>query len=129
MNRKSILTVFVLILAFVMSSAAQTKISPSARLLLKKQEVAAHESIGKRASAAEAPRVQLVLTVDARGARQTFVQMRQMGATVLSKLGRQTVVSIPTDCVDDLVALEGVTRTGHRLFPHRDPCQRNRRHH
>ena len=93
-----------------MSSAAQTKISPSARLLLKKQEVAAHESIGKRASAAEAPRVQLVLTVDARGARQTFVQMRQMGATVLSKLGRQTVVSIPTDCVDDLVALEGVTR-------------------
>ena len=110
MNRKCILTVFVLILAFVMSSAAQTKISPSARLLLKKQEVAAHESIGKRASAAEAPRVQLVLTVDARGARQTFVQMRQMGATVLSKLGRQTVVSIPTDCVDDLVALEGVTR-------------------
>ena len=110
MNRKSILTVFVLILAFVMSSAAQTKISPSARLLLKKQEVAAHESIGKRASAAEAPRVQLVLTVDARGARQTFAQMRQMGAAVLSKLGRQTVVSIPTDCVDDLVALEGVTR-------------------
>lgn len=93
-----------------MSSAAQTKISPSARLLLKKQEVAAHESIGKRASAAEAPRVQLVLTVDARGARQTFAQMRQMGAAVLSKLGRQTVVSIPTDCVDDLVALEGVTR-------------------
>ena len=40
----------------------------------------------------------------------TFAQIRETGATVLSKLGHQAVISIPVDNVDALVAIEGVKK-------------------
>ena len=52
----------------------------------------------------------LVVDVDSQDAAGTFAQIREAGATVLSKLGHQAVISIPADNVDDLVAIEGVKR-------------------
>ena len=109
MNRNRLLTIFAFIFAFIMPSAGQTKFSPWAQLALKKQKVAAQEAKGKRTNAKEAPRAQLVLTVDAKDGAQTFAQIRQTGATVLSKLGRQAVVSIPANRVYDLAGIDGVT--------------------
>lgn len=73
---------------------------------MKNQKVTAN---GKRANAADAHRVRLVLTVDEKDAKQTFALIRQTGATILSKLGHQAVVCIPVNRVNDLAAIDGVT--------------------
>lgn len=84
MNRNRFLLTFALIFAFIIPSVGQTKISPWAQLSLK-NKVTAHETNGKRTNMADAPRAQLVLTVDAKDAKQTFAQIRQTGATILLK--------------------------------------------
>ena len=93
-------------------SSAHSKLTPNAQLsLLQKQKTARYDSNGKRVNALDAnPSIRLVVEVDSQDAASTFVQMREAGATVLSKLGHQAVISIPADKVDALVAIKGVTK-------------------
>ncbi len=51
-----------------------------------------------------------MVEVDSQDAASTFAQIREAGATLLSKLGHQAVISIPVEKVDALVAIEGVKR-------------------
>ena len=60
------------------------------------------------------PVIRLVVEVDSKDAASTFAQIRECGGTVLSKLGHQAVISIPTGKVDDLVAIDGVKRVDAR---------------
>ena len=109
MNKNRLLTIFAFIFAFIIPCVGQTKFSPWAHLSLKEQKVTAHETNGKRTNAPDARCAQLVLTVDEKDAKQTFALIRQTGATILSKLGHQAVVCIPTSRVNDLAAIDGVT--------------------
>ena len=92
-------------------SSAHNKLTPNAQLSLLQKLTARYDSNGKKLQALDAdPVITLVVEVDAKGAAGTFAQIRKTGATVLSKLGHQAVISIPADNVDDLVAIEGVNR-------------------
>ena len=92
-------------------SSAHSKLTPNAQLSLLQKQAARYDSNGKRVKALDAnPSIRLVVEVDSQDAASTFVQMREAGATVLSKLGHQAVISIPADKVDALVAIEGVTK-------------------
>ncbi len=90
-------------------SSAHSKLTPSAQLSLLQKQAARYDSNGNRVKALDAnPSIRLVVEVDAQDAAGTFAQMCEEGATVLSKLGHQAVISIPADKVDALVAIEGV---------------------
>ena len=92
-------------------SSAHSKLTPNAQLSLLQKQMARYDSNGKRIRALEAnPSIRLVVEVDSQDAASTFAQIREAGATVLSKLGHQAVISIPADNVDALVAIEGVKR-------------------
>jgi subtilisin family serine protease len=92
-------------------SSAQNKLTPSAQLSLLKKQTAQYNSNGKKIKAIDAsPVIRLVVEVDSKDAASTFAQIRECGGTVLSKLGHQAVISIPTGNVDDLVAIEGVKK-------------------
>ena len=92
-------------------SSAHSKLTPNAQLSLLQKQTARYDSNGKRIKALDAnPSIRFVVEVDAKDAAGTFAQIREAGATVLSKLGHQAVISIPADNVDALVAIEGVKR-------------------
>ena len=92
-------------------SSAHSKLTPNAQLSLLQKQTARYDSNGKRIKALEAnPSIRLVVEVDSQDAASTFAQIREAGATVLSKLGHQAVISIPVEKVDALVAIEGVKR-------------------
>lgn len=92
-------------------SSAHSKLTPNAQLSLLQKQMARYDSNGKRIRALEAnPSIRLVVEVDSQDAASTFAQIREAGATVLSKLGHQAVISIPVEKVDALVAIEGVKR-------------------
>ena len=92
-------------------SSAHNKLTPNAQLSLLQKQTARYDSNGKKLQALDAdPVITLVVEVDAKGAAGTFAQIRETGATVLSKLGHQAVISIPVDNVDALVAIEGVKK-------------------
>ena len=92
-------------------SSAHSKLTPSAHLSLLQKQAVRFDSSGKRVKALDAnPSIRLVVEVDSEDAAGTFAQMREEGATVLSKLGHQAVISIPADKVDALVAIEGVKK-------------------
>ncbi len=92
-------------------SSAHSKLTPNAQLSLLQKLTARYDSNGKKLQALDADSViMLVVDVDSQDAAGTFAQIREAGATVLSKLGHQAVISIPADNVDDLVAIEGVKR-------------------
>ena len=92
-------------------SSAHSKLTPNAQLSLLQKQTARYDSNGKRIRALEAnPSIRLVVEVDSQDATSTFAQIREAGATVLSKLGHQAVISIPVEKVDALVAIEGVKR-------------------
>ena len=92
-------------------SSAHSKLTPNAQLSLLQKQMARYDSNGKRIRALEAnPSIRLVVEVDSQDAASTFAQIREAGATVLSKLGHQAVISIPADNVDALVAIEGVNK-------------------
>ena len=92
-------------------SSAHNKLTPNAQLSLLQKQTARYDSNGKKLQALDAdPVITLVVEVDAKGAAGTFAQIRETGATVLSKLGHQAVISIPADNVDALVAIEGVKK-------------------
>ena len=92
-------------------SSAHSKLTPNAQLSLLQKQMARYDSNGKRIRALEAnPSIRLVVEVDSQDATSTFAQIREAGATVLSKLGHQAVISIPVEKVDALVAIEGVNK-------------------
>ena len=92
-------------------SSAHSKLTPNAQLSLLQKLTARYDSNGKKLQALDADSViMLVVDVDSQDAAGTYAQIREAGATVLSKLGHQAVISIPADNVDDLVAIEGVKR-------------------
>ena len=92
-------------------SSAHNKLTPNAQLSLLQKQAARYDSNGKRVQApGVTPSITLVVEVDAKGAAGTFAKIREAGATVLSKLGHQAVISIPADNIDALVAIEGVKR-------------------
>jgi subtilisin family serine protease len=92
-------------------SSAHSKLTPNAQLSLLPKQAARYDSNGKRVNALDAnPSIRLVVEVDSQDAASTFAQIREAGATVLSKLGHQAVISIPADKVDALVAIEGVNK-------------------
>ena len=92
-------------------SSAHNKLTPNAQLSLLQKLTARYDSNGKKLQALDAdPSITLVVEVESRDAAGTFAQIRETGATVLSKLGHQAVISTPADNVDDLVAIEGVKK-------------------
>ena len=92
-------------------SSAHSKLTPNAQLSLLQKQTARYDSNGKRVKALDAnPSIRLVVEADSQDAANTFALIREAGATVLSKLGHQAVISIPADKVDALVAVEGVKR-------------------
>lgn len=92
-------------------SNAHSKLTPSAQLSLLQKRAAKYDSNGKRLQALDAdPGIRLVVEVDSQDAASTFAKIREAGATVLSKLGHQAVISIPADKVDALVAIKGVKK-------------------
>ena len=92
-------------------SSAHNKLTPNAQLSLLQKQTARYDSNGKKLQALDAdPSITLVVEVESNDAAGTFAQIRETGATVLSKLGHQAVISIPADNVDDLVAIEGVKK-------------------
>ena len=95
--------------AFMLS--AHNKLTSSAQLSLLQKQTVQRDSNGKKIKAIDAsPVIRLVVEVDGKDAASTFAQIRECGGTVLSKLGHQAVISIPTGNVDDLVAIEGVKK-------------------
>ena len=92
-------------------SSAHNKLTPNAQLSLLQKKAARYDSNGKKLQPLNVnPSIRLVVEVDSKDAAGTFAQIREAGGTVLSKLGHQAVISIPTDKVDGLVAIEGVKR-------------------
>lgn len=83
---------------------AASKLTPHARLALFQKQVANKSSHQLNAVGD----IRLVVEVDAREAASTFKQIRELGATVLSKLGHQAVISIPVNRVEHLSAIDGV---------------------
>lgn len=85
---------------------AGSKLTPNARLVLLKQAAnnSSHQVNANNAIA----NIRLVVEIDAQEAASTFEQIRELGGTVLSKLGHQAVISIPVDRVDNLAAIGGV---------------------
>ncbi len=106
-----IILVAVVACSCALMSSAHSKLTPNAQLSLLQKQTARYDSNGKRVKALDAnPSIRLVVEVDSQDVASTFALIREAGATVLSKLGHQAVISIPADKVDALVAIEGVKR-------------------
>ncbi len=112
-----------MVLAICMMAIAQVKLTPQAQLQVIKQK----NKIERKAAKARArgkeyvPTVKeqhmtLVVKVSQEGAAETFAQLKAKGVKVLSKLGRQAVVSVPVDSIDAISRLDGVQRidVGHK---------------
>ena len=106
-----IISIAIIACSCALTSSAHSKLTPSAQLSLLQKQAARFDSNGKIVKALDAnPSIRLVVEVDSQDAASTFAQIREAGATVLSKLGHQAVISIPADKVDGLVAIEGVKK-------------------
>ena len=113
MKNKSLLIALFAIIACscALMSSAHNKLTSSAQLSLMQKQTARFDSNGKKIKAIDTnPVIRLVVEVDSKDAASTFAQIREAGGTVLSKLGHQAVISIPTDKVDGLIAIDGVKR-------------------
>ena len=112
-----------MVLAICMMAIAQVKLTPQAQLQVIKQK----NKIERKAAKARArgkeyvptvkeQRMTLVVKVSQEGAAETFAQLKAKGVKVLSKLGRQAVVSVPVDSIDAISRLDGVQRidVGHK---------------
>ena len=115
-NRSLLIALFAIIAcSCALMSSAHNKLTPSAQLSLLKKQTAQYNSNGKKIKAIDAsPVIRLVVDVDSKDAASTFTKIRECGGAVLSKLGHQAVISIPTGKVDDLVAIDGVKRVDAR---------------
>ncbi len=69
-------------------SSAHSKLTPSAQLSLLQKRTAKYDPNGKKHQALDAnPGIRLVVEVYSEDAASSFAQIREAGATVLSKLG------------------------------------------
>ena len=98
---------------------AQGKITPQAQLSIARQKakVARKMSQAKPQEGIVEPQlIRLVVKVAKDNASTTFDQMKAAGASILSRIGRQTVISIPIDSIDALERIDGVVRIdkGHK---------------
>lgn len=111
-NRRLQIILFAIIAcSCALMSSAHNKLTPNAQLSLLQKQTAKYAPNGKRIKALDAKSsIRLVVEIDSQDAAVTFAQIRAAGATVLSKLGHQAVISIPVDNVDGLIAIEGVKR-------------------
>lgn len=111
-NRSLLIALFAIIAcSCALMSSAHNKLTSSAQLSLLQKQTARFDSNGKKIKAIDTnPVIRLVVEVDSKDAASTFAQIREAGGTVLSKLGHQAVISIPTDKVDGLIAIDGVKR-------------------
>ena len=102
-----IISIAIIACSCSLMSSAHSKLTPSAQLSLLQKRAAKYDPNGKKHQALDAdPSIRLVVEVYSEDAASTFAQIREAGATLLSKLGHQAVISIPADKVDALVAIE-----------------------
>ena len=108
------------LLAIAMGAMAQGKISPQAQISIARHQAKAVRAAARTHTAglqsAEEKGLTLVVTTDGEPTSQTVSSLRAVGAQVLSRLGRQTVVSVPADSVASLARIQGLKRidSGHR---------------
>lgn len=95
------ITTLLSLLAVCMIVLAQVKLTPQAQLKVASERVKTHKA---------QPQVTLVVKVAEENARETFAQLRAAGATVLSKIGRQAVVSLPAKNVKAVARMRGIER-------------------
>ena len=101
---------------------AQHKLTPQARLYLNKQKARIEQQArmarerGEMAEGQQQPKATLVVKVAHEGAAATFAQLRTMGATILSKIGQQAVISINADQLTAVETMKGIERidAGHK---------------
>lgn len=110
-------------MAICVTVMAQGKLTPQAQLRVanQKAKVERKAALARAKGKAYTPtqqeqRVTLVVKVSDEDVAQTITQLREAGAKVLSKSGRQAVVSIPVDSVEALQRIDGVLRidAGHK---------------
>ena len=108
------------LLAIAMGAMAQGKISPQAQISIARHQAKAVRAAARAHTAglqsAEEKGLTLVVPTDGEPTSQTVSSLRAVGAQVLSRLGRQTVVSVPADSVASLARIQGLKRidSGHR---------------
>ena len=108
------------LLAIAMGAMAQVKLSPQAQMSIARHQAKAVKAAARANAAGQQPGeekgVTLVVTTDGEPTPQTFGSLRAAGAKVLSRLGRQAVVSVPVDSVASLARIQGLKRidSGHK---------------
>ncbi len=108
------------LLAIAMGTMGQVKLSPQAQMSIARHQAKAVKAAARANAAGQQPGeekgVTLVVTTDGEPTPQTFGSLRAAGAKVLSRLGRQAVVSVPVDSVASLARIQGLKRidSGHK---------------
>ncbi|MBQ3630479.1 MAG: S8 family serine peptidase [Prevotella sp.] len=100
--------------------AAQSKLTTSAMLRIAKEQAKAssaargHDHMS--GTQTDGQRVRLVVKTDGAQDAATFASLREAGAEVQARLGKQAVVSVPVDRVHDVEAIDGIVRidVGHK---------------
>lgn len=111
----STLTVLVAVLAVM----AQSKLTPQAALRIERQKAKVERKAAKTRAQGKAPEVQtvrlVVKIVDGRKAA-TVAQLKQRGARIEGRLGRQVIISLPIDSVASVSKMDAVERidVGHK---------------
>ena len=116
---KRLLTIAVAI-TVCMVVAAQSKLTTDAMLRIAKEQAKvknaarAHDNMSGELN--DGQRVRLVVKTDGAQDAATFASLREAGAEVLARLGKQAVVSVPVDRIQDVEAIDGVVRidVGHK---------------
>ena len=111
------ITTFLLLTVLCLTMMAQGKLTMQAQMKLMEQK-AKMERMEKAepAKAKQQQRTTLVVSVDEGAMAAAVNEMKAAGAEVRARLGRQVVVSMPTDNVEALQRIEGVKRIdiGHK---------------
>ena len=111
------ITTLLLLTVLCLTAMAQGKLTMQAQMKLMEQK-AKMERMEKAepARAQQLQRITLVVSVDEGAMAAAVNEMKAAGAEVRARLGRQVVVSMPTDNVEALQRIEGVKRIdiGHK---------------
>ena len=110
------LTILSLMCAICLSSIAQVTVTPKARLAIEQRKAKTTRLQNGPLKAPEQQRMTFVVKVAEENARETFAQLRALGATIQGKIGRQAVISIPVNQIDAIQQVKGLQRidTGHK---------------
>ena len=104
-------TLIILLSVACMMAMAQIEISPRAQVMIKNSKTARSSQTQRAKSANSAEqRLTFVVKVAENNGAQTFAKMKELGAVVQAKIGRQAVISIPASSVDELCRIEGIQR-------------------